>query len=163
MHSNTSFELDSCDNFYLTDVSPKDKPWDVHREQADSVMYLYQGTLYHRYFERMNSCSKILEFMSQVDPETAEIILKLSHTQFCRVRHCPVCQGRKSLQWRARFFEAMPKIRQAYPTARFVFLTLTLENPHLSDLKATVAKMNQAWQRLSQKSAFPAIGWLKSL
>jgi len=163
MHSNTSFELDSCDNFYLTDISPKDKPWDIHREQADSVMYLYKETLYHRYFERMNSCSKILEFMSQVDPETAEIVLKLNHTHFCRVRHCPVCQGRKSLKWRARFFEAMPKIREAYPTARFVFLTLTLENPHLMDLRATVVKMNKAWDRLSKRRGFPAIGWLKSL
>ena len=163
MHSNTSFEPVSCDNFYLTDVSSKDKPWDIHREQADSVMKMYYETLFNRYAERISTCSQLLEFMTQVDSETAEIALKLNHTHFCRVRHCPVCQWRKSLKWRARFFEAMPKILEAYPTARFVFLTLTLQNCHVTDLKATVATMNKAWKRFSERSGFPAIGWLKSL
>ena len=163
MHSNTSFELDSCDNFYLTDLSPQDKPWDIHREESDTVMSLYHETLFTRYAERIGSCSQLLEFMSQVDPETAEIALKLNHTHFCRVRHCPVCQWRRSLKWRARFFEAMPKIREAYPTARFVFLTLTVKTCQVTDLRSQLSYMNKSWQRFVERRAFPAIGWLKSV
>jgi len=163
MNSETSFEPLSHANFYLSDLSPKDKPWDIHRQEADTVMKMYENTPYHQYCERMDSCSKLLEFMSSVDLETAEIALKLNHTHFCRVRHCPVCQWRRQMKWRARFFEAMPKIREKYPTARFLFLTLTAKNCYLTDLKASIGIMNQAWQRLSQRSTFPAIGWLKSV
>lgn len=159
----SGFEPDCHDKFYLTDVSPKDKPWDVHRLQADQVRDLYRTTVYDRYADRISSCSGLLEFGFLLNPETAEIGLKLKTARFCRVRHCPVCQWRRQLVWRARFFQALPKLRSHYPTARFVFLTLTVRNCQLSDLRLTLAHMNKSWQRLSERKAFPAIGWLKSV
>lgn len=159
----SAFEADLYDNFYLTDVSPKDKPWDVHRLQAVRVKSLYRGTAYDRYADRIDSCSGLLEFSFLLNPETAEIGLKLKTARFCRVRHCPVCQWRRQLVWRARFFQALPKLRSEYPTARFVFLTLTVKNCQLSDLRTTLVWMNKSWQRLWERKAFPAIGWLKSV
>jgi plasmid rolling circle replication initiator protein Rep len=159
----SSFVLDSGDNFYLTDISPKDKPWDVHRSQAGQVQALYEGSSYGRYAERIENCSGLLEFSLLVNPETAEIGLKLKTARFCRVRHCPVCQWRRSLVWRARFFQALPKIRKEYPTSRFLFLTLTVQNCHISDLRSTLAHMNKSWERLSKRKQFPAIGFLKSV
>lgn len=162
-HMESGFALDSDDSFYLTDVSIKDKPWDIHRSQADKVKTLYQGTAYDRYANRIGSCSGLLEFSFLLNPETAEMKLKLKTARFCRVRHCPVCQWRRQLVWRARFFQALPKLRLQYPTARFVFLTLTVKNCHLSDLRSTLTWMNKSWQRLSERKAFPALGWLKSV
>lgn len=161
--SESSFALDSQDNFYLTDLSPKDKPWDKHRFEADQVGGLYRGTAFDRYAERIDNCSGLLEFSFLVDEQTAEIGLKLKTARFCRVRHCPVCQWRRSLVWRARFFTALPKIRKEYPTARFLFLTLTTEHPHISDLRSHLVHMNKSWERLTKRKQFPAIGWLKSV
>lgn len=65
--------------------------------------------------------------------------------------------------WRARFFKAIPKVMEAYPSARFVFLTLTVRNCELTELKATIAKMNKAWKLLTMRKQFPALGWVKSI
>ena len=161
--SESGFMLDSHDEFYLTDVSPKDKPWDKHRFEADQVKDLYRGTVFDRYAERIDNCSGLLEFSFLVNPETAEIGLKLKTARFCRVRHCPVCQWRRSLVWRARFFQALPKIRKKYPTARFLFLTLTVRNCEVSELRLCLAHMNKSWERLIKRKQFPALGWLKSV
>ena len=161
--SESSFVLDSGDKLYLTNISKKDKPWDIHRSQADQVKELYRGSLFNRLAERMETCSELLEFLSFTNLETAELAFKLKNARFCRVRHCPVCQWRRSLKLRARFFIALPKIREQYSTARFVFLTLTTANPHISDLRSHLAHMNKSWERLTKRKQFPAIGSLKSV
>jgi len=63
----------------------------------------------------------------------------------------------------ARFFEAFPRIRADYPTTRYVFLTLTVKNCPVSDLRATVQHMSKSWNRLTNRKAFPAIGFVRSL
>ncbi len=161
--SESGFKPDSDDQLYLTDVSPKDKPWDVHRSQSDQVRNSYLGTAYDRYAVRIDNCSGILEFSVLTDSETGEAGYKLKTARFCRVRHCPTCQWRRSLVWRARFFQALPKIRKQYPSSRFLFLTLTVRNCEISELRSCLAHMNKSWVRLSQRQQFPALGWLKSV
>ena len=65
--------------------------------------------------------------------------------------------------WRARFLEAVPHLKSDYPTARYVFLTLTVRNCPINELRDTLKWMNKAWVRLSQRKEFPAIGWVKSV
>jgi plasmid rolling circle replication initiator protein Rep len=65
--------------------------------------------------------------------------------------------------WRARFFKTLPKIIEEYPTHRFIFLTLTVKNCPLTELRETLRHMNKSWQRLSELKRFPAIGWVKSV
>ena len=67
------------------------------------------------------------------------------------------------MKWRAKFFQAMPQITQDYPTARWLFLTLTVRNVAIADLRQTVTHMNQSFVRLTKLKIFPAIGWLKSV
>jgi plasmid rolling circle replication initiator protein Rep len=160
--SDSGVEPSEGDNFYLSEVSPKDKPWDVHRRNADKVRKLYQDVGYDRYAERIDQCSRRLEFALK-SSDVGEVALKLSMTHFCRCRHCPVCQWRRSLMWRARFFNVLPAILADNPSARFVFLTLTVRNCELEQLRETLAWMNEAWKRLSHRKAFPAIGWVKSV
>jgi plasmid rolling circle replication initiator protein Rep len=151
------------DIFYLTEVSPKDKPWDKHRSQSATMKSLYFGGLFEKYSERIGDCSRLLQFDFLLDGENGESKLRLSAAHFCRVRHCPVCQWRRSLMWRARFFDALPKIIADYPKLRFLFLTLTVRNCEVQNLRETITGMNKSWRRLSQRRQFPAVGWLKSL
>jgi plasmid rolling circle replication initiator protein Rep len=150
------------DSFYLTDLSPEDKPWDKHKNSSVRVQDLYLGSAYDRYAKRIAGCSGLLEFAVTADGDDGKLRLKLTGSHFCRVRHCPICQWRKQLRWRARFFEALPKIAATHPKARFLFLTLTVKNCPVSELRKTLTHMNKSWQRLSQRKAFPAIGFLKS-
>lgn len=150
------------DEIQLSSVSPKDKPWDVHRANADRVSQLYESSELQRYADRVKICSQWLEFAPTAN-EVGSLDLKLKSARFCRVRQCPVCQWRRSLMWRARFFQAVPKIFVAYPKARFVFLTLTVQNCAVEELRVTLNMMNKAWERLSKRKQFPAMGWVKAV
>lgn len=160
IESGNSPGLEDC--FYLSDLSPKDKSWDSHRAIADQVEHLYSQTEFARYAERMNQCSQLLEFAFKGD-DAGLVAIKLQSARFCRVRFCPVCQWRRSLMWRARFFKVMPQILEAYPSARFIFLTLTVKNCELNELKKTLAWMNKAWKLLTMRKEFPALGFIKAV
>jgi plasmid rolling circle replication initiator protein Rep len=145
----------------LSDLSPRDKPWDKHRSFADKVETLYAGSEFQKYSERIRDCSQLLQFGLTLGDDDA-LKLKLRNARFCRVRHCPVCQWRRSLQWKARAYKVLPKIVEQYPKHRWLFLTLTVKNVPIGTLRETLVNMNRAFQRLSQLKAFPAIGWLRS-
>lgn len=156
-------EKSGFSDLYLTEVSPRDKPWDVHRAESQEVGQLYRDGEYNRYADRIEECSQWLGFNITSPNELGESKLKLDQTHFCRVRHCPVCQWRRSLMWYARFLKQLPDVIQANPKARWVFLTLTVKNCPLEELRATVKHMNASWKRLSERKQFPGIGWVKSL
>lgn len=147
--------------FYLNEVSSKDKPWDYHRDLADRVRDLYAGSELATYADRIAVCSKLLEF-ALTTADTGEIVFRLQAARFCRVPRCPVCQWRRSLMWKARFIKALPAIMADYPAARWIFLGLTVRNCHLTELRDTLTLMNKAWKRLSMRKIFPALGWVKS-
>jgi plasmid rolling circle replication initiator protein Rep len=152
------------DNDTLTAHSPKDQPWDVHKGQSDDVAAIYhQDQTFRRLAERINGCSGHLLFSRRLNTETGELSLKLKGARFCRVRTCPICQWRRSLMWRARFFQSLPEIQAEHPTARWIFLTLTVKNCPITDLRSTLADMNAAWKRLLLRPEFDAVtGWIRT-
>lgn len=123
---------------------------------------LYKGTELERYAERMDTCSRWLRFEHVAD-ESGEIKHKLQDARFCRVRHCPICQWRRSMMWNARCRATFPQILRDYPKARFLFLTLTVRNCEIGELRSTLDQMNKAWQRMIKRKQFPAIGWMRNV
>jgi len=147
---------------YLSELSPNDKSWDSHRASAEIVSGLYKDIGFDRYHQRITDCSRWLEFALRAS-ETGEIGLKLFSAFFCRVRHCPVCQWRRSLMWRSRFLKVMPAVIRDYPSARYIFLTLTVRNCPVTELRQTVKLMNNAWSKLTRRKKFPAMAFVRSL
>jgi plasmid rolling circle replication initiator protein Rep len=147
---------------YLTDISKSDKPWDKHRRNSGVVQNLYLSSELPQYGERMKQCANQLGFILEAKDE-GEARFRLSQARFCRVRHCPVCQWRRTLVWRARLINALPKVLEAHPKSRWIFVTLTVRNCPLTELRTTIDGMNKAWSRLVKRKDFPAIGFLRSL
>src|SRR3989441_3108395 len=158
---------------YLSDASPRHKPWDVHRGEADEVQQAYAGGTdrHQRYALRVEQCSQVLEFArdppkpaSQSQP-TGERRPKLTlkNAWFCRVRHCPVCQWRRSLMWQAKVYRALPSLLRDYPDTRFLFMTLTIRNCPVSELRQTLTHMAKAWKRLVELRSWPARGWVRAV
>lgn len=148
----------------LTDYSPSDAPWDTHRGQADDVGMIYASVVeFERYASRMAQCGGLLRFGWVELSETGVSVLRLREAHFCRVRHCPVCQWRRSLMWKARFYQSLPKIVQEHPKARWLYLTLTIRNCPIESLGETLAAMNTGWQRLKDRKEFaPVLGWIRT-
>ena len=54
-------------------------------------------------------------------------------------------------------FQQLPAIKEKYPSYRWVFLTLTVKNPPVTELRDTLKAMNSAWQRLAQTKRFKGV------
>lgn len=147
----------------LAEISPRDKPWDKHKKNAEIISCYYKKGGMDKYAERVYLCSRFLDFRIVKNKINAQKRLKLYSARFCRVRHCPICQWRRSLMWKAKAYEALPKVITDYPENRWLFLTLTLKNCQLTDLRNTLDHMNKAFKRLTELKAFPGIGWIKSI
>lgn len=158
-HSTTD---DSGECVYLRQLSPKDTKWDERRAETDGFKNLYSGTIFDQYAHRMKMCSGRLEFAFQLD-EAGQRKLKLQAAWFCRVRHCPVCVWRRSLAWRAKAFKVLPKVISDFPNSRFIFLTLTVRNCELAQLRDTLTWMNKSWEKLTKRKEFPAQGFIKAV
>jgi plasmid rolling circle replication initiator protein Rep len=65
--------------------------------------------------------------------------------------------------WKAKAYKILPKIVEDYPRYRWLFLTLTVRNCNIADLKETLTWMNKSFKRLTELKAFPGVGWLKSV
>ena len=161
MRNKKSLVSTDIDGVYLSDVSPNDKPWDKHRANSEIVEQMYRILGYDRYPERINDCSRLLEFALKQDSDSNSLF-KLQGAKFCRLRFCPVCQWRKSLMWKSRFYKAIPAIRADYPTFKFLFLTLTVRNCEISELRKTINWMHDSWRKLVRRKSFPAKGWVRS-
>src|SRR6266852_4018179 len=149
---------------YLSDASPRHKPWDVHRGEADEVQQAYAGGTdrHQRYADRVEQCSQVLEF-ARDPPGSGKRKYTLKNAWFCRVRYCPVCQWRRSLMWQAKVYQALPALLRDFPDTKFLFLTLTIRNCPVNNLRQTLKLMGQSWQRLTQLRSFPARGWVRAV
>lgn len=149
----------------LADISPKDKTWDQHRANADIVANYYaigEKIYCDRYAQRVSNCSNWLEFRL-MPPSEGIFNLKLSDARFCRVRYCPVCQWRRSMLWKAKADKILPKIVADYPKYRWLFITLTVKNCQIEELRTTLDWINRAFKRLTQLKAWSVKGWIKSV
>jgi plasmid rolling circle replication initiator protein Rep len=147
----------------LSDVSPRDKPWDVHKVQADTVARLYELShefLGLRYAERIRECARWLEFALSPDLTTGEVRHRLHTARFCRTRYCPICQWRRSLMWCARFMTRVASMD--FGRMRWLHLTLTVQNVPVDQLRWTLVAMNAAWHRLIQRQVWPAVGFIRT-
>jgi plasmid rolling circle replication initiator protein Rep len=159
---------------FLTDLIPDDEikqkgkkqkrqNWDTRKQYTTQVAdILASGDLDHRnQAKRVKSCADFLQFGWVHKDETE--VLEFKSAYFCRVRNCPICQWRRAQMWVARFIDALPRIYAAHPTMRYVLLTLTIQNCPISELRPTVQLMNKAWDRLTKRKSFPALGFVRSL
>ena len=144
----------------LCRLSNRDLVWDTHRTQTMYVEQIYNAeNEFEKYAQRMFECSGWLKFGFN---EKNGLVLKQAN--FCRVRYCPVCQWRKSLLWKALMYQSYPAIREEHPKHRFIFLTLTIKNPHISELRSTLDLMNKSWKKLTKRKEFLAVcdGWIRT-
>ena len=145
----------------LSELSERDKPWDKHRANCDRTTRHYRDSEFDAYADRMTFCSEFLGFGFE-GKDDGEIQLKLRTARFCRVRHCPVCQWRRSLMWKAKAYQVLPLLVKKYPKHRWLFVTLTQKNCPITELRDNLQAMNKGWQRMVQRKAWPAIGWIRS-
>jgi plasmid rolling circle replication initiator protein Rep len=133
---------------------------------CDPVINHYASSGHPNHFrlaERMLNCSPEIMFRVFMDITPEGVISKVSteNVRWCRCRHCPICQLSKCSKQRALLFKSFAAADLS--VEKYTFLTLTVNNVSLNQLRATLNKMSKAWNNLYQRRTFPAVGFLRSM
>jgi plasmid rolling circle replication initiator protein Rep len=110
-----------------------------------------------KWSNRLEECSAWLLFAEYQNLSTAELRRKLKNASFCRVRGCPLCAWRQSMSNFARALQKLPQIQEQNPSYEFLFLTLTVKNCSVYDLREQIQHMSKSWRRLTQRKEFKVV------
>jgi plasmid rolling circle replication initiator protein Rep len=150
---------------FLRDASSDKRDHDADSRKVWATKFaeaLLAGGL-QRPASRVRDCAEALFFAEAEDTSTGEIKLKLKSAPYCKYRHCPICQSRRSLKMKATLMNALPQILDDHPSSRFLFLTLTVQNCEVSHLRETIQGMNAGWKRFINRKDWPALGWIRAV
>lgn len=77
------------------------------------------------------------------------------HTVRCRDRHCSECQKIKSWIYQSRLKRtAIEKIKSDFKSDEFLFLTFTLKNPKVTQMRKAMRTMSQAFGMVARRKPF---------
>lgn len=80
------------------------------------------------------------------------------HTQRCRDRHCIECTRIKSYVYQERLKRtAIEKIKSDFKADEFLFLTFTLKNPKVTQMRKAMRTMSQAFGMLTRRKIFASV------
>ena len=149
---------------YLSSYSEKDSSWDKHRAVVDTITDYYRDTDLDKLAKRTYSCSRVLTF-SQSTGQDGKAKLKLQRVFMCHCRLCTICMWSRTRVLRRRFLISLPQIIKYNPTARFLFLTLTVRNCPIDELNKTIKDMTKAFAKLMDRRSVKRVvlGYARSL
>jgi plasmid rolling circle replication initiator protein Rep len=109
-------------------------------------------------------CGRTLWFNLKEHKITLEQKLKLAEMYTCKDRFCTFCNWRRELKYKKLIYKHLEALH-AQKSVRYIFLTLTVPNCHIDDLRVTIKHMNQSFQRFHQTKRFKnsILGFLRVL
>lgn len=79
----------------------------------------------------------------------------------CNRRLCPFCEWRRTRAWRARLISGLEAFMEDHSGWSAVFLTLTVRNCQMHELRDTVRHLHDSYKRLTKVSGFPTDAWMR--
>lgn len=137
----------------LEDVSAtgRKRPWKEHKMGSIELAELFRAaekyghSLQESRLRDLEECADALWFL-----QDAEGKRRLKSANFCRVRVCPMCNWRRSLKLFSQV-SAVTDAILAEKKARFIFVTLTVENVRGEVLRETIDRLNKAFKYITDK------------
>ena len=107
----------------------EERPWKKYKKLAEILYRIFllalkldPACIADTALFRLAKCSGWLLFRRYKDK------LKLQSADFCRHRLCPICNWRKAMKLFGQMKEVTTKLQADHPAARYIFLTLTVQN-----------------------------------
>ena len=85
----------------------------------------------------------------------------LRGARLCNRRLCPFCEWRRTRAWRARLINGLNGFAAEQPNWSGVFLTLTVRNCQVHELRDTIRHMHESLGRLSKVAIWPTQHWMR--
>lgn len=119
--------------------------------EADKIAVYYSYS--EKKHQKISDCSVTLwrEIWQHISTDELK---ELYSSNNCQLRFCPICSWRKSLKSSAILYSNLSKMENV----KFLFLTLTLKNCDILDLKDTQKLMSDSFARMRKTKE-----WIKSI
>lgn len=158
MSKENKLELEVVQNTgeILIDITDSGKkiPWEKYKANSKDLASLFRlaqkqdkSIISNSRLQSLNECASFLLFDRDIKRKH-----RLRHANFCRLRLCPMCSWRKSLKLFGQVSEIATELLQQQPSARFIFVTLTVPNCKAEDLLNMMNDMNKAFTYLVSKN-----------
>lgn len=120
---------------------------------------LYEKAGYPDYAARTRDCATFLQFNVYKSGER-----RLRTANFCKLRLCPMCIGRRARRSAWKLSQIMNMVEREHQ-AKFIFLTLTMENVPGDQLGNALGQLTAAWNRfLDQRQIERSVkGWFRAI
>ena len=127
------------------------RPWKEHKMGSMQLAELFRAaekyghSLPETRLRDLEECADVLWFLQDTEGKR-----RLKSANFCRVRVCPMCNWRRSL----KLFSQVSAITDAIlaeKKARFIFVTLTVQNVRGDVLRETIDELNRAFKYIVDK------------
>jgi plasmid rolling circle replication initiator protein Rep len=105
-------------------------------------------------------CSERLLLVAERQ-EGADPLQKIAGGAFCNRRLCPMCEWRRARAWRARLIGGLERFYADHSTFTPIFLTLTVRNCRLVDLKEQLQELHASFSRMVRLSEWPTPFWFR--
>ncbi|MBD3771939.1 MAG: protein rep, partial [Rhodobacterales bacterium] len=102
-------------------------------------------------------CGQSLWFHLKEHIQTKQQKLKLAEMYTCKDRFCLFCNWRRQMKYSKLIYSYLEAL-QSKKKLRYIFLTLTVKNCHIDDLKSTIQHMNKSFERMSR-----SVRWKNSI
>lgn len=114
--------------------------------------------------ERCEKCSKIVVWSHQRHIETGEERLKIKKKSSCHVRFCACCCWDRQRKLSKIVHEVLTMLLDEMKL-RYLFVTFTIKNPEIKDLRQSVAEMQKGFERMvkTQKWQKSILGYCRVL
>lgn len=120
---------------------------------------LYDKAGYPEYAARTRDCATYLTFNVYQSGER-----RLKTANFCKLRLCPMCIGRRARRAVWKLSKVLDMVEQEHG-AKYLFLTLTMENVDGEHLGAALEQLTKGWYRFvdQQQIKRSVKGWFRSI
>lgn len=125
----------------------KDRKWRERKLTNLKLAKSYDKLNYRSsMIQSVSQCAEVLTFV-QLEDGT----LRLNQAWFCKNKLCPICNWRRSMKYSYQATRIIDEAMNRYPKARFLFLTLTVENVPASELNRTLSDLTKAFHCLFRR------------
>lgn len=139
----------------------KDRNWRGRKILSLKLANIFEILGYNaKMIDRVASCGSFLSFIRDSDG-----ILRLYQAFFCKNKLCPMCNWRRAMKYSYQTSRIVDVAMQREPKGRFLFLTLTVKNILGDELKNTLTKMSEGFNRLFKYKRVQKnlLGYLRSV
>ena len=134
--------------------------WRERKVKTVRLAELYEKAGYSEYSERARTCCTWTQFGEWLEDGRR----RLAAANFCQLRMCPMCTARRAKKAAYKLSQVLNRV-EAEHRAKFVFLTLTIENVPGDQLGDALGQLTRAWYRfVDQRQIERSIkGWFRAI